>query len=273
MLGILALTCRWASSGSIYAMLSHGLTTGGLFLGIGVLYERRHTRRLREYGGIWKQMPVFAGLFLVVVMGSAGLPALSGFVGEFFTLFGTFNAGDTFPTSQPHFLPEPRILAALATTGVILGAIYLLFMFQKVFFGKLDKARNGKLPDLRPHELMTFVVLVVGIIAMGLFPRPLLHYMEPSVEQFVGEFKTRSNECWPGEKPTNAQLDDAERCRTTAHPFGQRVPAPGEETPTAPAPEPAKAPPVVIDGTAPPSGGAAGRVRAPAVEGAKGATP
>ena len=80
-------------------MLSHGLTTGGLFLGIGVLYERRHTRRLAEYGGIWKQMPVFAGLFLIIVMGSAGLPALSGFVGEFLTIFGTFNAGDTFPAA------------------------------------------------------------------------------------------------------------------------------------------------------------------------------
>jgi hypothetical protein len=78
-------------------MLSHGLTTGGLFLGIGMLYERRHTRRLAEYGGIWKQMPVFSGLYLIIVMGSAGLPGLSGFVGEFLSLFGTFNAADTFP--------------------------------------------------------------------------------------------------------------------------------------------------------------------------------
>ncbi|HEY5936039.1 MAG TPA: NADH-quinone oxidoreductase subunit M, partial [Kofleriaceae bacterium] len=90
-LGIFALTV-YGVEGSIYAMLSHGLTTGGLFLGIGVLYERRHTRRLAEYGGIWKQMPVFAGLYLIIVMGSAGLPALSGFVGEFLTLLGTFTA-------------------------------------------------------------------------------------------------------------------------------------------------------------------------------------
>jgi len=261
MLGILALV-PMGVSGAIYAMLSHGLTTGGLFLGIGVLYERRHTRRLSEYGGIWTQMPVFAGLFLVVVMGSAGLPALSGFVGEFFTLFGTFNAGDTFPASQPNFLPEPRILGAIATTGVILGAIYLLFMFHKVFFGKLDKARNGKLPDLRAHELATFVVLVVGIIGMGLFPRPFLHYMEPSVKQFVDQFDTRSDECWPGAKPTEVQLADAERCRTTAHPFGQRVPAPGEETATAPATAPAPVPP-----TAP------AEPPANVIDGAKGATP
>src|SRR5215467_12378244 len=146
MLGVCSLTVM-GISGSIYAMLSHGLTTGGLFLGIGVLYERRHTRRLAEYGGIWKQMPVFSGLFLILVMGSAGLPALSGFVGELLTLFGTFNAKATFPHGYENYLPVVRTLAALATTGVILGAIYLLFMFHKVFFGKLDKARNGKLPD------------------------------------------------------------------------------------------------------------------------------
>src|ERR1043165_5934522 len=137
-LGVFAMT-TYGISGSIYAMLSHGLTTGGLFLGIGVLYERRHTRRLAEYGGIWKQMPVFSGLFLLVVMGSAGLPALSGFVGEFLTLFGTWNAGvDGTPVITPH----PRLLGALATSGVILGALYLLYMFQRVFFGKLDKAKN-----------------------------------------------------------------------------------------------------------------------------------
>src|SRR6185312_11392416 len=173
LLGIVALT-QMGVSGSIYAMLSHGLTTGGLFLGIGVLYERRHTRRLAEYGGIWKQMPIFSGLFLIIVMGSAGLPALSGFIGEFFTIFGTFVAGDTFPVNHPTFLPAVRLLAALAATGVILGAVYLLFMYQKVFFGKLDTARNGHLEDLRGHEKATFVILAFAIILGGLFPRPLL---------------------------------------------------------------------------------------------------
>jgi NADH-quinone oxidoreductase subunit M len=193
MLGVLSLTAM-GTSGSIFAMLSHGLTTGGLFLGIGVLYERRHTRKLSEYGGIWKQMPVFAGLYLIVVMGSAGLPALSGFVGEFFTIFATFNAGDTFPASEPHFLPSPRLLGILAATGVILGAVYLLYMFQKVFFGKLDKARNGALPDLRPHETFTFAILAIFIFALGIFPRPLLSVMEPSVERFVSQFDERVRE-------------------------------------------------------------------------------
>jgi NADH-quinone oxidoreductase subunit M len=188
MIGVVSLTAMGVS-GSIYAMLSHGLTTGGLFLGIGVLYERRHTRRLAEYGGIWKQMPVFSGLFLIVVMGSAGLPALSGFVGEFLTIFGTFIAGDTLP--QGYSLPMPRLLGALSATGVILGAVYLLFMFQKVFFGKLDKARNGKLPDLRGHELFVFIILAVAIFLGGVFPRPLLVVMEPSVQKFTRDFGRR----------------------------------------------------------------------------------
>ncbi|HEX4423689.1 MAG TPA: NADH-quinone oxidoreductase subunit M [Kofleriaceae bacterium] len=184
-LGIFALT-YYGIEGSIFAMLSHGLTTGGLFLGIGVLYERRHTRRLAEYGGIWKQMPVFAGLFLVIVMGSAGLPALSGFVGEFLTIMGTFIAGDTLPSG--YSLPMPRLLGGLAATGVVLGAIYLLWMFQKVFFGKLDKAKNGRLPDLNGRELATFIPLVIGIFLMGLFPRPLLVVMEPAVDKFMRDF-------------------------------------------------------------------------------------
>jgi len=226
MLGLLALT-PLGVEGSIYAMLSHGLTTGGLFLGIGVLYERRHTRRLAEYGGIWKQMPVFSGLFLIVVMGSAGLPALSGFVGEFMSLFGTFNAHDTFPPAAPEFLPVVRVLAALAATGVILGAVYLLYMFQKVFFGKLDKARNGKLPDLRPHEKATFIILAITIFLGGLFPKPLLQVMEPSVKQFISDFDRRVGE--PDGPP---------------HVFGagaaSRRPSPGEAP--APAPKPSPAP-------------------------------
>jgi NADH-quinone oxidoreductase subunit M len=191
-LGVFALT-SYGISGSIYAMLSHGLTTGGLFLGIGVLYERRHTRRLAEYGGLWKQMPVFSGLFLIVVMGSAGLPALSGFVGEFLTIMGTFLAGDTLP--EGYSFPAPRLMGALAATGVVLGAIYLLWMFQKVFFGKLDKAKNGKLKDLNWRELATFIPLVIAIFLLGLFPRPLLVVMEPSVQKFITDFGRRVGEC------------------------------------------------------------------------------
>ncbi|HUJ59113.1 MAG TPA: NADH-quinone oxidoreductase subunit M [Kofleriaceae bacterium] len=228
MLGVVSMTMLGVE-GSIYAMLSHGLTTGGLFLGIGVLYERRHTRRLAEYGGIWKQMPVFAGLFLIVVMGSAGLPSLSGFVGEFATIFGTFNAPDA--SGSLLLIPSPRLLGALAATGVILGAVYLLYMFQKVFFGKLDKARNGKLPDLRPHELLTFGILAIAIFLGGLFPRPLLTTMQASVERFIAQTNNRVGECaFVATKehptPTRDEQDAITRCRDTAHPFGKPVPAP-----------------------------------------------
>jgi NADH-quinone oxidoreductase subunit M len=191
-LGVFAMT-TYGISGSIFAMLSHGLTTGGLFLGIGVLYERRHTRRLAEYGGIWKQMPIFSGLFLIIVMGSAGLPALSGFVGEFLTILGTFIAGDTLPSG--YSIPMPRLMGGLAATGVVLGAIYLLWMFQKVFFGKLDQAKNGKLKDLSGRELGVFIPLVIGIFLLGLFPRPLLVVMEPSVKNFTREFARHVGEC------------------------------------------------------------------------------
>jgi len=236
-LGIFTLT-SYGVSGSIYAMLSHGLTTGGLFLGIGVLYERRHTRRLAEYGGIWKQMPVFAGLYLVIVMGSAGLPMLSGFVGEFLSLLGTFNAGataagtfvvgETFPVGHASYLPYPHLLGALATTGVILGAIYLLYMFQKVFFGKLDKARNGKLPDLSGRELTVFVPLVIGIFLMGMFPRPILSVMEKSVQKFIKDYDHRLDDCRQvtpgpkGEMPAESgpQTIAREHCETTVHTFG-----------------------------------------------------
>ena len=199
-LGIFALN-EYGIEGSIYAMLSHGLTTGGLFLGIGVLYERRHTRRLAEYGGVWKVMPVFAGLFLIITMGSAGLPALSGFVGEFLTLRGTFVAGpgprDTAAQAAQAatLVGYPMLLGALATTGVIFGAVYLLYMFQKVFFGKLDQARNGHLQDLSGRELGVFIPLVIAIFAMGLFPRPFLKTMEPTVAAFVSDMKNRLGEC------------------------------------------------------------------------------
>jgi NADH-quinone oxidoreductase subunit M len=250
-LGVFALT-TYGISGSIYAMLSHGLTTGGLFLGIGVLYERRHTRRLAEYGGIWKQMPVFAGLFLIVVMGSAGLPALSGFVGEFLTILGTFIAGDTFP--QGYSLPVPRLLGALAATGVVLGAIYLLWMFQKVFFGKLDKARNGRLPDLNGRELATFIPLVIGIFLLGMFPQRLLAIMEPSVNKFQREFATRVTEC-----------DGAPHRFGSGNCGDKAEPAKGAVVPGAAKPPGAPGAPGTATGSAvPPPGTAAGSAVPPA---------
>ncbi len=231
-LGVFALN-SYGVEGSIYAMLSHGLTTGGLFLGIGVLYERRHTRRLSEYGGVWKVMPVFAGVYLIIVMGSAGLPALSGFVGEFLSILGTFNAGSEFPAHHTSFLPYPRLLGALAATGVILGAIYLLYMFQKVFFGPLDKAKNGKLKDMNGRELGTFVPLVIAIFLMGLFPRPFLRTMEPSVQKFLGDFKSRVDECDGPVHKFGERLPDAQgKCQEPPKPTPKTPGVADAKTPT-----------------------------------------
>jgi NADH-quinone oxidoreductase subunit M len=190
-LGLFALTVQ-GIEGSIFAMLSHGLTTSGLFLAVGVLYERRHTRRLSEFGGLWAQMPIFAGLFLICVLGSAGLPGLSGFVGEFLAIFGTFIANyTTFPQGWPYFLPFPMWHAALAATGVILGAVYLLYMFQKVMFGPLNNEANKRLTDVTPREIAVFLPLVILIFAMGIYPRPFLNAMEPSVQRFLLDYKAK----------------------------------------------------------------------------------
>jgi NADH-quinone oxidoreductase subunit M len=185
-LGVFALTA-YGIEGSIYAMLSHGLTTSGLFLAIGVLYERRHTRLMSDFGGVWKKMPIFGGLFLLCVLGSAGLPGLSGFIGEFLTILGTFVAGEnTFPAG--YSIPAPKLLGTLAATGVILGAVYLLYMFQKVMFGPLTHKKNHELRDVTGREIAVFVPIVAMIFVMGIFPRPFLRSMEPSVDQLIKSY-------------------------------------------------------------------------------------
>jgi NADH-quinone oxidoreductase subunit M len=109
-------------------------------------------------------------------------------------MIGTFNAQDTFPSSVPHYLPAPHLLGVLAATGVVLGAIYLLYMFQKVFFGKLDTARNGHLPDLRLHERITFVVLAIAIVLGGLFPKKPLEVTQESVDAFIAAYQSHVSE-------------------------------------------------------------------------------
>jgi proton-translocating NADH-quinone oxidoreductase chain M/proton-translocating NADH-quinone oxidoreductase chain N len=182
-LGLLALN-HAGVEGSIFAMLSHGLTTGGLFLAIGMIYERRHTRRMAEFGGLWKQMPIFGGLFLIVTLGSVGLPGLSGFVGEFLTLFGAFQSNESMQVGAAVILWKPKFLVIVAALGVIIGAVYLLYMFQKMMFGPLDNDKNKELKDLSGREIAVFVPLVVMIFVMGLFPRPFLNKMDKSVERF-----------------------------------------------------------------------------------------
>ena len=134
-LGILTLG-QVAIQGAIFQMLAHGISTGGLFLGVGLLYDRRHTRKLEDFGGLWKKIPVFSACFLVIVLASVGLPGLCGFVGEFLILIGTFNA----PADS--LVPSPKVFSIVSSSAVILAAMYLLTMYQKIFFGPLDKPEN-----------------------------------------------------------------------------------------------------------------------------------
>ncbi len=172
MLGIVAFTYQ-SVSGSVLQMLNHGISTGALFLLVGLLYERRHTRELSEFGGLWKSVPIFSGLFLVVAMSSAGLPGLNGFIGEFTILLGSFSV---WP-----------ILTVLAAVGVILAAWYLLTAFRQIVQGPLTKPENDAehLPDLRRGEFMMLLPLVLLFFIIGLFPNLFLDKINPSVEALI----------------------------------------------------------------------------------------
>jgi NADH-quinone oxidoreductase subunit M len=167
MLGLFAFNIQGVQGG-IYQMLNHGLSTGALFLLVGMIYDRRHTRLIDDFGGLWKQIPVFSALLLVVTFSSIGLPGLNGFVGEFLILLGSFRV-------------TPGWTAA-AATGVILGAIYMLWMFRRVIFGPLTNPANEKLQDLTGREISLLVPILVLILVMGIYPQPFLQRMKPAVE-------------------------------------------------------------------------------------------
>ncbi len=175
MLGIFALTAQ-SVSGSILQMVNHGLSTGALFLIVGMLYERRHTRELSAFGGLWKVVPIMAALSLVVSLSSMGLPGLNGFVGEFTILSGSF-----LPTSA---LASPWF-AGVATLGVILAAVYLLVMFEKVFMGPVTVTENMKMLELNWREIVTLGAILVVIFWIGLYPKFFFDLMNPTVENLV----------------------------------------------------------------------------------------
>ena len=179
-----------AVDGAVYQMLAHGISTGALFLCIGVLYERRHTRRLDEFGGIATVMPKFAAVFLIATLASIGLPGLSGFPGEFLILLGTFDAYDTW-VDLPNFSAHPKLLAVLATTGVILAAVYMLYLFQKVMFGPLTNSRNRDLKDLSARELVVFAPVLLMAFWLGLYPNTFLSDIDPAVHHTVAQFESK----------------------------------------------------------------------------------
>jgi NADH-quinone oxidoreductase subunit M len=172
MLGLVAMNMQ-GISGAVLQMVNHGISTGALFLMVGLLYERRHTRMLEDFGGLWKSVPIFCGFFLVVIMSSAGLPGLNGFVGEFTILLGMY-------------LRWP-IYAIIAALGVILAAWYLLTAFRKIAQGPLTNPDNDEshLKDLRPNEIMMLMPLVILFFLIGLFPNLFLDKINPSVQQLV----------------------------------------------------------------------------------------
>ncbi len=174
MLGLFALNVQ-AVEGAILGMINHGISTGALFLLVGVIYERRHTRLINEYGGLTKVMPVYATVFMIVALSSIGLPPLNGFVHEFLILVGAFQANAWW--------------GILAATGVVLGAIYMLWMFQRVFFGEITNEKNAGLKDLSPREILVFVPLLVMIFWMGVYSKPFVDRIEPSVAQFVEQME------------------------------------------------------------------------------------
>ena len=175
MLGLSALTAE-AVSGAVLQMVNHGISTGALFLLVGLLYERTHTRDLAAYGGLASVTPAIAATFLVVTLSSIGLPGTNGFIGEFLILIGTFSS---------RALSGASTLAIIAATGVILGAVYMLWMYQRVFFGPPRKAAGHMGPDLTVREWFTLAPLIAAILFIGLSPQPFLSAIREPVDGFI----------------------------------------------------------------------------------------
>jgi NADH-quinone oxidoreductase subunit M len=174
MLGMFALNPE-GLKGSIIQMVNHGLSTGALFMIVGILYERRHTRLISDYGGVLKVMPVFAALFLLVAFSSMGVPGLNGFVGELLILIGSFKTS--------------LLYGLLATTGLILGAVYLLWMYKRVMYGEITRDENRNLKDMTRREYAYLVPIIVFIVFIGVYPKPFLDKMDASVAHLLKVMK------------------------------------------------------------------------------------
>ena len=179
MLGMFALNVE-GLEGSVLQMVNHGLSTGALFVLVGMLYERRRTREIADFGGIARPMPVFAAFFGIVMMSSIGLPALNGFVGEFLILLGVFEA-------------SPAV-AVPATFGVVLAAVYMLWMYRRVFFGPVENPENRGLIDLNLREKAVLVAFLVPIVWIGVHPDPVLRRLDSAVIDLLQTMESRAAE-------------------------------------------------------------------------------
>jgi len=186
MLGLFAFNVQ-GIEGGILQMVNHGVSTGALFLLVGMLYERRHTRQISDFGGLSRVMPVFALCFMAVTLSSIGLPGTNGFVGEFLILLGAFQA-------RP-------VLAVISATGVVLAAVYMLRMFQRVMFGKVTREENLRLPDLNGREVACLLPILALVFWIGVYPQPFLRRMDASVQAFAARFEAGKQAAPPGALP------------------------------------------------------------------------
>ncbi|MCK5384734.1 MAG: NADH-quinone oxidoreductase subunit M, partial [Alphaproteobacteria bacterium] len=178
-LGLFSFTVQ-GIEGAVFQMLSHGLISAALFLCVGVLYERLHTQDIARFSGIVKNMPNFAAVFMVFVLGAIGLPGTSGFVGEFLILLGTYKVS-TYAT-------------VFAASGLVLGAAYMLLFYRRVVFGPQDNQDAAEMEDIRPHEILFFVPLVALVLYLGFFPNMVLDRISPAATNIAGIYKTLDTE-------------------------------------------------------------------------------
>jgi len=206
-LGIFSLTHE-GLVGASYQQLNHAIITGGLMVLLGFLYERRKSQQLADFGGLKAQMPMFAALFLILTLASLGLPGTNGFIGEFLALMGTFEAGFRNPL-QPNFT-----MAALAAVGVILAAVYMLYMFQRLFYGKIEDPENRRLPDLLSWESALVGCLVILVIWGGLYPSTFLRPMEASLQasRLMATAPSGQRPVW-GDLSQSIDMDENSRTR------------------------------------------------------------
>src|SRR4029077_6296056 len=187
MLGVFALN-QPGLNGGILQMINHGLSTGALFLIVGLIYERRHTRMISEYGGLSKQMPIYATLFMIITMSSIGLPTLNGFIGEFTILVGAFRIPSEYGITLS-WLGGLRIggkfWAVCGALGIVLGAAYMLWLYQRTMFGKLDKPANASLKALDFRDVMTLLPIVACCVWIGLYPKPMFDILKVPVTEMV----------------------------------------------------------------------------------------